>query len=45
MTSTWSRASCRAISSFSIVLIEKPGACSPSRKVVSKTMTRSMASA
>jgi hypothetical protein len=45
MTSTWSRASCRAISSFSIVFIEKPGACSPSRKVVSKTMTRSMASA
>jgi hypothetical protein len=43
MTSTLSRASCRAISSFSIVFIEKPGACSPSRNVVSKMITRSMA--
>ena len=42
MTSTWRRASCRAISSFSIVFIENPGACSPSRSVVSKMMTRSM---
>src|SRR6516162_1610412 len=42
MTSTCSRASCRAISSFSMVFIEKPDACSPSRRVVSKTMTRSI---
>src|SRR5438874_7080151 len=42
MTSTFSRASCRAISSFSIVFIENPGDCSPSRSVVSKMITRSM---
>src|SRR3990170_3388674 len=42
MTSTLSRASCRAISSFSMVFIEKPGACSPSLNVVSNMMTRSM---
>src|SRR5688572_109755 len=44
MTSTFSRASWRAISSFSMVFIEKPGACSPSRNVVSKMITRSMLS-
>ena len=42
ITSTFRRASCRAISSFSPVFIEKPGACSPSRSVVSKMITRSM---
>ena len=42
MTSTLRRASCRAISSFSILFMENPGACSPSRSVVSKMMTRSM---
>ena len=42
MTSTLRRASWRAISSFSMVFIEKPGACSPSRSVVSKMITRSM---
>ena len=36
MTSTPSRTSCRAISSFSSVFIEAPGDCSPSRSVVSK---------
>src|SRR5688572_3253070 len=44
MTSTLSRASCRAISSFAMVFIEKPVACSPSRNVVSKMITRSMLS-
>ena len=42
MTSTFRRASCRAISSFSPVFMEKPGACSPSRSVVSKMITRFM---
>src|SRR5919106_1520138 len=42
MTSTFSRASWRAISSFSMVFMENPGACSPSRSVVSKMMTRSI---
>src|SRR5687767_11786047 len=42
MTSTLSRASWRAISSFSIVFMENPGDCSPSRSVVSKMITRSM---
>ena len=35
-TSTWSRASCCAISTFSRVLRWMPGDCSPSRSVVSK---------
>src|SRR5712692_1857483 len=43
MTSTFSRASWRAISSFSKAFIENPGACSPSRSVVSKMITRSIA--
>src|SRR6266851_3397275 len=42
ITSTLRRASCRAISSFSPAFIENPGACSPSRSVVSKMSTRSM---
>src|SRR3954466_6676759 len=42
MTSTPSRASWWAISSFSDGLSEIPGDCSPSRRVVSKTCTRSM---
>jgi hypothetical protein len=41
MTSTPSRASWCAISSFSGVFSEMPGDCSPSRSVVSKTITRS----
>ena len=41
MTSTPSRASCRAISSFSPGHMEKPGDCSPSRRVVSKMKTLS----
>src|ERR1700744_4987976 len=40
MTSTPRRASCWAISSFSCVLSEMPGDCSPSRSVVSKISTR-----
>ena len=44
MTSTFSRASCRAISSFSVVFMENPGACSPSRSEVSKMITRFMVS-
>src|SRR4051794_3902479 len=40
MMSTPSRASCWAISSFSAVLSEMPGDCSPSRKVVSNSRTR-----
>ena len=39
MTSTFSRASWWAISSFSAVLSEMPGDCSPSRRVVSKIRT------
>jgi len=42
MTSTLRRASCRAISSFSCVFMENPGACSPSRSDVSKMMIRSI---
>src|SRR3954454_4176967 len=42
MTSTPRRASWWAISSFSWVLSEIPGDCSPSRSVVSKICTRSM---
>ena len=41
MTSTPSRASWWAISSFSAVLRQIPGDCSPSRRVVSKMRTRS----
>src|SRR3954454_13913363 len=40
ITSTPRRASCCAISSFSAVLSEMPGDCSPSRSVVSKISTR-----
>ena len=39
ITSTPSRASCWAISTFSWVLSEIPGDCSPSRNVVSKMWT------
>ena len=39
MTSTPMRASCWAISSFSVSFIDAPGACSPSRSVVSKIFT------
>ncbi len=39
MMSTPRRASCWAISSFSVWFIEAPGACSPSRSVVSKILT------
>src|SRR5439155_6022977 len=42
MTSTLSAASCLAIRIFSSVFIEKPGDCSPSRRVVSKMRTTSM---
>ncbi len=41
ITSTPSRASCWAISTFSCVLSEMPGDCSPSLRVVSKIWTRS----
>ena len=41
ITSTPSRASCWAISTFSWVLSEIPGDCSPSRSVVSKMWTLS----
>ena len=40
ITSTPSRASCWAISTFSPVFSEMPGDCSPSRRVVSKMWTR-----
>src|SRR5689334_20680286 len=39
MTSTLRRASCRATSSFSAAVRPAPGACSPSRRVVSKMRT------
>ncbi len=42
ITSTPSRASCSAISSFSATSREMPGDCSPSRSVVSKIFTVSM---
>ena len=45
MTSTPRRASCWAISSFSLAFSEMPGDCSPSRRVVSKICTRSIVSA
>jgi hypothetical protein len=41
MTSTPSRASCRATSIFSRKFIDAPGHCSPSRSVVSKMITLS----
>src|SRR5690242_5001106 len=44
MMSTPRRASWWAISSFSCLLSEMPGDCSPSRRVVSKTRTRSFSS-
>ena len=40
MTSTFSRTSWRATSSFSAAVSPAPGACSPSRRVVSKIRTR-----
>src|SRR5690625_3847367 len=42
ITSTPSRSSCFAISSFSILLRLTPGDCSPSRSVVSKILIRDM---
>ncbi len=39
ITSTLSRSSWRAIRSFSSLVIEAPGDCSPSRKVVSKMIS------
>ena len=39
MTSTPRRASARATSSFSAEVMEAPGACSPSRRLVSKILT------
>ena len=41
ITSTCIFSSCRAMRIFSSVVIEAPGLCSPSRKVVSKTSSRS----
>src|SRR5215217_2882893 len=41
MTSTFRRASCSAISTFSAFVSAMPGACSPSRSVVSKMRTAS----
>ena len=43
MTSTPSRSSCLAISSFSGVVSPMPADCSPSRRVVSKIVTLSYA--
>src|SRR6476646_2307404 len=40
MMSTPSASSARACDSLAATSIENPGACSPSRSVVSKTMTR-----
>ena len=40
MMSTPSRSSACAMATFDGTSIEKPGACSPSRRVVSKTTTR-----
>jgi hypothetical protein len=39
MTSTFSRSSWRAMRSFSSFVIDAPGDCSPSRKVVSKMIS------
>ena len=41
ITSTLRRSSCRAIRSFSSLVMEAPGDCSPSRKVVSKMISLS----
>ena len=41
ITSTFSRSSCRAMRNFSSLVIEAPGDCSPSRKVVSKMISLS----
>ena len=41
ITSTFRRSSCRAMRSFSSRVMEAPGDCSPSRKVVSKMMSLS----
>ena len=41
MTSTFNRASCRAISNFSLLFMLAPRHCSPSLKVVSNIMSRS----
>src|SRR6267143_994589 len=41
ITSTRMRSSCRAMRSFSSLVIEAPGLCSPSRMVVSNMMSRS----
>ncbi|MNQ72623.1 hypothetical protein D3C85_873320 [compost metagenome] len=40
ITSTFMRSSCLAMRSFSSRVMEAPGDCSPSRKVVSKMMSR-----
>ena len=45
MMSTPSAANCLASVSFSSVFIENPGDCSPSRRVVSKIISRSFATA
>ncbi len=42
ITSTRRRSSCRAIRSFSSLVIEAPGLCSPSRSVVSKMISLSV---
>jgi hypothetical protein len=42
ITSTRSRSSCLAMRSFSSRVIDAPGLCSPSRRVVSKMIRRSM---
>ncbi len=42
ITSTFSRSSARAMRSFSSPVMDAPGLCSPSRRVVSKMMTRSL---
>src|SRR3546814_9927743 len=40
ITSTFKRSSCRAMRSFSSLVIDAPGDCSPSRRVVSKIISR-----
>ncbi|MDT4885100.1 hypothetical protein FQZ97_1213080 [compost metagenome] len=42
ITSTFRRSSWRAMRSFSSLVMEAPGDCSPSRKVVSKMMSLSV---
>jgi hypothetical protein len=42
ITSTRSRSSCRAMRSFSSFVMDAPGDCSPSRKVVSKMISLSV---